>query len=498
MSVFQSELDLTLASVSTSAFASASESASASVRRVPIYGNAIPALSSSPEASSQRILTSTSIGIVLGPFSPAGSAAPAIPTFSSSASLSTSTGFSRPNAHSVQGLSSDSESTHATVTFSGSTISRSPATDSSNAVSFSVRPGTGPGSSSIGSSVVPGFAPPNPSSSSSSTAPGDPTGSFAPTGSGSTVPAFVTPSTSSSSSRTFAHNTGAIVGVTLAAVAVTFVGVLLALCLCRRRRDSQTVQKSWISPPLIQRDDELPDAYSPVTRRQSRRRSGHADFVRPVSIQSLPDLGGAAYDGMHNDEHEHYDTDTWGAVPAAPTPPPPAASSSHSPPLPISDDPLAPEFYALPPSTAAPSSSTPNAAPVISAKGFMRRLRRSGRPSMASRGLLTTLAPVAEANTPVPSMSEFSRPPTQSSMGSGAAAALTATLPPSPVSSGGKPSPKPSPPLAAPATNPIPRPNYSLPWIHRTRSTSNTSAAPEMAEVHAGDGYANGNASWAI
>ncbi|KAJ7704511.1 hypothetical protein B0H17DRAFT_13009 [Mycena rosella] len=215
--------------------------------------------------------------------------------------------------------------------------------------------------------------------------------------------------------------------------------------MCRRSKTTRkrNISRLWISPPLMQGDDDLDDAYSPVSRRRPRR--ANAGIIRPFSngsleitpVETIP----GETDGM--DANLHYDADTWGAARASPN----AFLVASSLPSVV---PLSPEYWMPPTSDAAfpnahlaqpePADKQPSA---ISAKGFMRRLRR-GRPSMASRGLLTTLAPVLEnPNSPMMSTTEFSRPPSSLSV-----------------------------PLHSPVSVSRPLPvsnNYSLPWIHRTR-----------------------------
>ncbi|KAJ6565466.1 hypothetical protein DFH09DRAFT_1157428 [Mycena vulgaris] len=243
-------------------------------------------------------------------------------------------------------------------------------------------------------------------------------------------------STSGSLSRTFAHNTGGIVGVVIGATVALVLGVLFTLFACRRSSSSQKrkVSGMWISPPLLQGDDGLADAYSPVGRRRSRRMS--TGSLRPVSLE----LPSAADIPPHADADVHYDVDTWAAVPASATSNPP------------SNTPLSPEYWTSPPVDAGlpnaplPVFQLPAEQPSpIGAKGFMRRLRH-GRPSMASRGLLITLAPVPESpNSPEPSMKEISRPPSS----------MQGTL------------------LHSSVLNPLPgSTNYSLPWIHRSRGVA--------------------------
>ncbi|KAJ6464015.1 hypothetical protein C8R45DRAFT_1024955 [Mycena sanguinolenta] len=259
--------------------------------------------------------------------------------------------------------------------------------------------------------------------------------------------------TSHSLSRTFAHNTGGIAGVTVGVAMVLFLGVLFTFWVRRKKSPSS---RPWISSPLLYDNDGLNDAYSPVARRHSGGRS--PDFVRPLSFQSVdrgvvldgmePNATRIAENAQYDTNNEHYDTDTW-TIPALTGP---LASNSPS---------LSPEFYA--PSTPSPTSLTspptalqPAPSP-IGAKGFMRRLRR-GRPPMASRGLLTTLAPVVESGRS--SVAEISRPPSsQHSM----VPTLVSRAPPTALSN-----------------------NYSLPWIHRRRS-----GGPEMTQAALG-------ATWAV
>ncbi|KAJ6588205.1 hypothetical protein B0H19DRAFT_1098321 [Mycena capillaripes] len=278
------------------------------------------------------------------------------------------------------------------------------------------------------------------------------------TGGSTTTPVFAT---SNSLSRTFAHNTGGIVGVALGAVIALVLGILLTFCACRHLKKSPPKRKisgMWISPPLLQGNDGLDDAYSPVARRRSRRQS--PSFIRPLSFQSLdnsppvdPEM---AADGLDSDAH--YDTDTWGSAGAVSLPPPPPAAPVMS----NSPSPLSPEFYA--PST--PSPPPQQSTPIISAKGFMRRLRR-GRPSMASRGLLTTLAPVIESPySPGPSsVAEISRPPSSLHGALHGPALVSRQTPPAP-----------------PVPVPVPQ-NFSLPWIHRTRGTPPTTETPGVQQT---------------
>ncbi|KAJ7151360.1 hypothetical protein C8R43DRAFT_486815 [Mycena crocata] len=255
--------------------------------------------------------------------------------------------------------------------------------------------------------------------------------------------------TSGSLSRTFAHNTAGIAGVALGATFALLLGVLLTFFACRRFKKSRKVSASWISPPLLQEDDGLADAYSPVVRRRPRRES--AGFTRPVSIQPLEHLSAPDVAAGGIDTDAHYDVDTWGSVPVAPNSP----SRSYLPPTSAS-----PAMFSIP-LPGEPQHIDPQ--PVISAKGFMRRLRR-GRPSLASHGLLTTLAPVPESpNSPAMSTAKISRPPSS----------LLGSLLHNPVSVA-----QPSPALPGPEKN-------SLPWIHRTRGSvkESSESAPPSAQA---------------
>ncbi|KAJ7639748.1 hypothetical protein DFH06DRAFT_1302410 [Mycena polygramma] len=249
----------------------------------------------------------------------------------------------------------------------------------------------------------------------------------------STAPAFVT-----SGSRTFSHNTGAIVGLAFGATIALVLGVLFALFACRRAKSApmRKVAGLWISPPLLQ-DDGMDDAYSSVTRRRSRRPS--PSFIRPASFPSL--------DMPPPTEQE---IPTHGAN-FAPVPRPPVLVS------PSSLSALFPEFYSGAASSKPSTPPSPSAAQPtpVNAKGFMRRLRR-GLPSMASRGLLTTLAPVLERPTPATSVAEMSRPPSSLALASRQTQTFGEVL-----------DDFPSVPEASPVQSPQ---NFSLPWIHRTRA----------------------------
>ncbi|KAJ6464196.1 hypothetical protein C8R47DRAFT_1156732 [Mycena vitilis] len=269
----------------------------------------------------------------------------------------------------------------------------------------------------------------------------------------------MTPASATSGSRTFSHNTGAIIGVAFGATIALVLGVFFTLIACRRSKSvpKRKVGGLWISPPLLQ-DDGMDDAYSPVTRMRSRRPS--PSFIRPASFPSLdmtsPTGQEMPVDGLESDAH--YDTDTWGGADFAPVPPPPVLVS------PSSMSALSPEFYsgASPSIPSGPPPQTAAQPSPVNAKGFMRRLRR-GRPSMASRGLLTTLAPVLEGPTPATSVAEMSRPPSS----------LTLASRPTPTF-GEVLNDFPSVPEASPVQSPQ---NFALPWIHRTRATQATEPA---------------------
>ncbi|KAJ7454066.1 hypothetical protein B0H11DRAFT_2070194 [Mycena galericulata] len=247
-------------------------------------------------------------------------------------------------------------------------------------------------------------------------------------GTSASTPVFAT---AGSVSRRLAHNTGDIVGIALGATIALILGILATFFACRRRskKSQRNIRGLWISPP-IHEDDGSADAYSPVGRRRSRRGRNNG-LLQPLSSHSLELPSGTDVPATGMDTNAHYDTDTWGNAPASPTVWAVLPSST------LPQDPPAL------PTTPAPSQAPDR--PFISAKGFMRRLRR-GRPSMASRGLLTTLAPVPESPTPAMSVADISRP--QSSL-------LGRVQTPAPVS-------RPGPP----AVN-----NFSLPWIHRTRAS---------------------------
>ncbi|KAJ7130367.1 hypothetical protein C8R44DRAFT_978471 [Mycena epipterygia] len=285
-----------------------------------------------------------------------------------------------------------------------------------------------------------------------------PTNSATTTGTGVSSPAFAT---TNSHPRTFAHDTGGIVGAALGGTLALALGILLTFFACRRSTKSQKrkVPGLWISPPLLQGDDGVTDAYSPISRRRSRR--DNAAFLRPLSFQSseIPATG---------DAHAHYDTDTWGA--ASPLPTSPTASSVAPYQLPLS-----PEYWTSPTDGTQPHPAPDDEQPsfIIGAKGFMRRLRR-GRPSMASRGLLTTLAPVPE-NPRSPALSMVTRevsPPPSAMLQSDVLIS--------------RPTPAATPSAALPTPESVA--NFSRPWIHRTRGSvgevagwippSNWTAAP--------------------
>ncbi|KAF7343352.1 hypothetical protein MVEN_01767500 [Mycena venus] len=354
-----------------------------------------------PVSSTSGPSAGTVGGIYQAPYSSPDSASPTAdpettlsaatdPTDATSSSVGSSTlttfslklfppGYPTPEKHSVPVSSLSSDSSFAPLSSSSSGTN----TDSSRSVVPTVVPHSttfGPNVTFGGSTIFP-----EPSNTLSFTV-GYPGDSTATTTTGSRTSAVFATSSSFSRTRTFAYNTGGIVGVAFGAAIALLLGVLLTLCVCQRSKRLQKHQlsKLWISPPSLQKDDGLDDAYSPVARRSVQRRS--PDLLRPLSFQSVEHGGftdrmpvNTAYDT--NDDH--YDTDTWRV---APTPPPAASAASNSP----SPDPLSPEFYT--PSTPSPEPTLK----VISAKGFMRRLRR-GRPSLASRGLLTTLTPVVES-----------------------------------------------------------------------------------------------------
>ncbi|KAJ7030618.1 hypothetical protein C8F04DRAFT_717313 [Mycena alexandri] len=125
-------------------------------------------------------------------------------------------------------------------------------------------------------------------------------------------------STSGSLSKTFADNTGAIVGVAIAATVALILGVLLMLFLCRRFKGMRKRKflGTWISPPLMQRDEGVADTYSPVARRTRR---GSSAFLRPLSFQSSETPVAANADMPTDDLDYHDDLDSWAA--AFPSPP---------------------------------------------------------------------------------------------------------------------------------------------------------------------------------
>ncbi|KAJ7829390.1 hypothetical protein B0H14DRAFT_2809996 [Mycena olivaceomarginata] len=450
-----------------------SASASASAVRVPIYGGVnVPLTDASSSAVSPTNPIASGSGSLAGgiyqaPYSSPDSGASETPDPAASASAATSSaefttfslqlfppGFPTPAKHSPVSLSTDTSSADASSAprlslpaeaspESSPTIADSSRSVVPTAASASIPLTFSPTVTFGGSTVFRGDSTALPASHVPSIVPGFPEDSTAVAMGTSATAAL---STSKSLSRTFAHNTGGIVGVVLGVLIALLLGVLFAWA-CRRQQRSRRSQSQkprllGISPPLLQGDDGLNDAYSPVARRRARGKPTEPNVT--------------TYD-VNND---HYDTDTW----AIPTPSPTGPTASNSP----FADPLSPEFYV--PSTPSSTPSPPTPSP-ISAKGFMRRLRR-GRPSMASRGLLTTLAPVTEnPSSPDPSVTELSRPPSSlQDLMSHAPTLVSRPVPPT------------APPVAS---------NYSLPWIHRTRVT--TPVGAEMAQT----GW-NPPATWAI
>ncbi|KAJ7764632.1 hypothetical protein DFH07DRAFT_770478 [Mycena maculata] len=377
-----------------------------------------------------------------------GSPQSAAPTLSSSATSTTSVGWGTRSSQSAAPTSSST--TNPTGGFS--TVQNSWTLVSSTAALSSLTDGGQEHSTTISSTTIPTFptgsygvgSEPSTTISFSLFFPGSggtTTGGSTATGTSAGTPFFATSgATSRSRSQTsifrFANNRGGVIGVAFSATFVLFLGILAALFACRRVKHSQTrnISALSISPPLLQGEDGLADAYSPVGRRRPRRPRDSAEFLRPLSFQSLdiPSAADIPADGLESSAH--YDTDTWGTAPTSPTVWPVVSSSPSMIPLPPQDP---------SPSVALPVVPHPSQPGSVGAKGFMRRLRR-GRPSMASRGLLTTLAPVPESPTTVMSVAETSRPP--SSMHG-------LLVDPS-----------------VPVWRPAPA-NYSLPWIHRTRGS---------------------------
>ncbi|KAJ7720783.1 hypothetical protein B0H16DRAFT_1896727 [Mycena metata] len=402
-----------VAPVPSSGVSSPASNSANALPSTPTYGANIPATPSLPTSGSAGTSTSSSTTLWVGggPIAPFSSSGADTTTSSSGSTTLFAPGFSTtlPSGASTQSagaalsLSNTGSSGSASVNFSGSVSNTAPTPPSSGSAPIpSGAPVSGAGGRSIANQ--------EPSNTLSFTA-------FLPTSDTTTTGASqATHVSSTSGSRTF-HNPGAIVGVAVAATFALVLGVLFMLFLCRRFKGIKPKRKfsgTWISPPLMQGDDGVADAYSPVARRSRR---GSSAFLRPLSFQSSETP--AANANMPTDDLDsHDDLDSWAA--AFPSPPSfPAASHASSPILPDFPPPSAESEETF----LAEESRSP-----ISAKGFMRRLRR-GRPSMASRGLLTTLPPVPESpNSPGPSMAEISRPPSS---------------------------------LHAPN-------NYSLPWIHRT------------------------------
>ncbi|KAJ7201103.1 hypothetical protein GGX14DRAFT_465791 [Mycena pura] len=226
-------------------------------------------------------------------------------------------------------------------------------------------------------------------------------------------------------SGTFKHNTGGIVGIALGATMALLLGVLFTFFACRRRFKSthrRNISKTWISSPLPQSNEHWDDAFSPVVPRRPRRVSAdsRASFLRPLSSRSL-DISAA--DGFHVPVPA--ERRATGSVPEPAQVAVPPSPWLHRAPLlsPTSSgfslsSPTAfsyagflfpNEHTSVAVASPAPVPATQSGhiySPLIRAKGFMRRLRL-GRPSNApaSRGLLTTLAPVPEM-----SAAEISRP----------------------------------------------------------------------------------------
>ncbi|KAJ7053903.1 hypothetical protein C8F01DRAFT_504844 [Mycena amicta] len=370
-------------------------------------------------------------------------------------------------------------------------------------------------------------------------------------------------STGSSLSRSFAHNKREIAGAAVGAILALLLGTILAVLVYRRRqRNEKGVSKAWISSPLLQNTADYPDdAYSPLAKRRPRRESvsglngGGPGMVqveprrlsegflgRPVSFHLRDAEMATAPAG--GDPNSHLDVDTWGAAPVLSELQPVQTtdldiamapwlhpSNSNSPTSPIFSPPglshLQPHspaassdvFPMHQPASPISASSSPALAPTaplrISAKGFMRRIR--GRPSLgrASRGLLTTLAPVPES--PTPAMSLVSSPaltPTMSVVPTRAATPdfdpemqtvdLDLDYAPSDAYTGmvrtsetdrdsvtawsmssgshgnalsrasSMRAPPPPPPVERSAAGPK---NFSLPWIHRTKGSVSSSGS---------------------
>ncbi|KAJ7178132.1 hypothetical protein C8R46DRAFT_1346364 [Mycena filopes] len=220
----------------------------------------------------------------------------------------------------------------------------------------------------------------------------------------------VTPvsATSGALSRTFAHNTGAIVGVAIGTIVALVLGALLLLDVD-------------ITSPTPHRRRRRPTGRL-LPRRAARFATGKRQRFPPPPLLPV----------------------TPGPRPSPPRRPSPTPASARA----DADSPTLPAFSPPPPEEDVEQKAEGAASP-IGAKGFMRRLRRGhGRPSLASRGLLTTLAPVPES--PAPSMAEVSRPPSS-----------LQGLVHAPAS----------------VSRPAPAP---LPWIHRTRAPG--SAAGEASD----------------
>ncbi|KAJ7814869.1 hypothetical protein B0H14DRAFT_2849041 [Mycena olivaceomarginata] len=306
-----------------------SASASASAVKVPIYGGVnVPLTDASSSAVSPTNPIASGSGSLAGGIYPSA----ARPAATSSAEFTTFSlplfppGFPTPAKHSVVSLSTDASSADASSAprlslpaeaspESSPTIADSSGSVVPTAASASIPLTFSPTVTFGGSTVFRGGSTALPASHVPSFVPGFPEDSTA-----------AALATSKSLSRT------------------TCLGVLIALLLgalfawAWSASQSQKPRLLGISPPLLQGDDGLNDAYSPVARRRARGRP--ADLSPPLSSASAdrplstaetePNV--ATYD-VNND---HYDTDTW----AIPTPPLTGPTASNSP----FADPLSPRI----------------------------------------------------------------------------------------------------------------------------------------------------------
>ncbi|KAJ7291452.1 hypothetical protein C8J57DRAFT_1491935 [Mycena rebaudengoi] len=129
-------------------------------------------------------------------------------------------------------------------------------------------------------------------------------------------------STSSSRPRSFAQNTGGIVGVTFAAIIALVFGIVLTILLCRRSRRAQgNVFSGPRGPSLLAADNGIVDSYSPVAKRRPRERI--LSSRPPSGVVEVPPVV------ANSPVAQHY-TDGWDILPSPAAAAQPPMSSQGS------------------------------------------------------------------------------------------------------------------------------------------------------------------------